>query len=357
MLRILQITGSLGFHGIEAVVMEYYRNIDREKIQFDFVVTSAVPERLDAEVESMGGRIFRVPSKSRHPFAFKKAVREILKNNTEYKIVHAHGNSASMYLDLSSAKKSKIPVRICHSHNTSCFIKWQHYILKPLLGGKYTHRFACSAAAGKWLFGKREAKIIHNAIDLDKFSFDAAAREKIRNLYGIADNCAVLGHIGGFSPNKNHAFLLSVFSEYQKLNPDSRLLLVGGGNTEQVKRHAAELGITEKVIFAGLTSEPQKYYSAFDAFVFPSLYEGLPRAVIEAAAAGLPCFISDKITREVGVASSIKFFPLSSPSDWAKAIFESGLQKNADSQKEIRDNGYDITLAAKELQEFYLLQL
>ncbi|MCL2700341.1 MAG: glycosyltransferase family 1 protein [Phycisphaerae bacterium] len=357
--RVLHMVGSLGWHGVEAVVMNYYRHIDRTKIQFDFISCSPKPQRFDDEIERLGGKIYRLPGRSRRPLRYYAQLKSLLKAHPEYRVFHAHGNSASMVMDLHAAKAAKVPVRIGHSHNTSCFVKWQHYLFKPFLNGACTHRFACSAEAGRWLFGKRDdVTVLKNAINLHTFRCDVASRNDIRGSLSITDDTRVLGHVGGLSSNKNHTFLLDIFKEFLRDDARAVLLLVGGGPLkDELTDKARRLGIADSVIFYGKTDTPEKLFSAFDAFVLPSLYEGLGMVVVEAAASGLPCLVSDVVPQEVNVADTIRFLPLGDAAAWATALRELNWPQRradaADVAKSIEAHGYNIEQASPSLQKFY----
>ncbi len=230
-IRILQMVGSLGYAGLEAVVMNYYRNMDKEKVQFDFIVTSPKKQRYDDEINKLGGIIYRLPSRSKHPIKYIKELNKIFKNNN-YKIFHCHANSASCAMDLMIAKFNKIPIRIAHSHNTSCVVKWQHYLLKPIMRCVATHKFACSEDAGRWVFGQEDFKICKNAIDLEKFKFNIQIREKIRKELGI-EGKKVIGNVSRFVKAKNHKFLINIFKEIHDQDKNTVLLLVGRRRTER----------------------------------------------------------------------------------------------------------------------------
>jgi len=360
MIRILHMTGSLNWSGIATVVMNYYRHVDRNQVQFDFITDSIGKTRFGDEIESMGGRIFRVPSRNRRPFAYGRALGRLFREHPEYRVFHVHGSSASMYMDLHVAKKAGVPVRIGHSHAASCYVKWQHYMFRPFVNGVCTHRFACSLEAGRWVFGKkRDVGLIKNAIDLDTFRFDPSARKELRSAYGIDDDTLVLGHIGTLAPNKNHDFLLDVFAGYVKTNDNARLFLVGGGPVKDaLVQKAQALGMDSKVIFFGNTETPQTCYSAFDVFVFPSRFEGLGLVAVEAAACGLPCLISDTVPGEVMVADWMRRLPIRDPADWVRALAELNRTRAApeDALAQIERSGYNIKKAAQALQEFYVRQ-
>lgn len=352
-LRVLQMVGSLGWNGVEAVVMNYYRHIDREKVQFDFVVSSAERQRFDDEVEAMGGKIYRLPSRSRHPFKYQKQLKALLSAHPEYQIFHVHGNSASINMDLAVAKKCKIPVRIGHSHNTSCFVKWQHYLMKPFLNNHCTHRFACSSEAGTWMFSKTEkAELIRNAIDLNKFAFSQTERDKIRGeVCGLNANTPLIGTVGGLTENKNHKFLIDAFAIYKQMDGVGHLMLVGEGNLRKsLQRQIQEKGLSDSVTLYGKAGNVHAFYSAFDIFVLTSLYEGFPVVAIEAQASGLETVLSNKITKEALCTSYAKQLPVTSAEIWAQALLSSEMKRH---QREEKLQDFNIRVQAKKLQEFY----
>ncbi len=294
MIKVLQVVGSLDYAGIEAVIMNYYRNIDRDKVQFDFIATSR-GGRFEDEIHELGGNIFYLPSKSKHPFKYMRQLKKIVLENN-YDIVHSNTNSASAYLDLKPAKKAGCKIRIAHSHNSSCLVKWQHRLFKPLLPSVVTHRFACSEAAAKWLFGKnKDYKLINNGIDFDKFAFNEETRNKVRNEQKW-DDSYVIGNVASFQERKNQRFLVELMPKLLKGIPNARLVFVGEGETRGgVLELCDKLDIKDKVEFLGLRKDVDKLLQGFDAFCFPSLFEGLAVAYIEAVASGLPVIISDGV--------------------------------------------------------------
>lgn len=355
-IRVLQIVGNLGYHGVEAVVMNYYRNIDREKVQFDFVVNTENRDLYDDEVEAMGGKIYRLPSRFRHPFKYQKALTKLLKEHPEYKIIHVHGNSASMFMDLRVAKKCKVPVRIGHSHSTSCFVKWQHYIFKPFVNGVVTDRLACSIAAGEWVFGKKDVKVINNAINLDKFTYDSEVRANLRKLLGIADETYLFGTVGGLTDNKNHIFLIELFDEYVKCGGKGKLLIVGEGPERQ--RLTEEINnrkLNDIITLYGASDKIYEFYSAFDCFLFPTKFEGLGLVAIEAQACGLPVITSDAIVTEAILTKTVKIISTVDNKKWLHEILEAERNPIRYNQKEdIKRGGYSIKEQALLLEDYYL---
>lgn len=302
---VAQIMGKWIGGGVESVIMNYYRHLDHTKVQFDFICDEDSTRIPYDEIKKLGGRVFLVPKYQKLP-KYLKALEELFRKN-HYRIVHSNVNTLSVF-PLYAAKKAGVPLRISHSHSTSNPKEWKRNIIKNILrpfSKKYaTDYFACSELAGRYLFGNKafdqgEVKIIHNAIDFNKFKFDPEARKKLRKELNIDEKTTVIGHVGRFVQTKNHNFLVNVFKEYHTKNPDSKLLLIGAGPLEEkIKTKVKKLNLTDSVLFLGQREDINKLYSVMDVFCLPSLYEGLPVAGIEAQAAGLPCVYSDKVTIE-----------------------------------------------------------
>lgn len=302
---VAQIMGKWVGGGVESVIMNYYRHLDRSKVQFDFICDEDSTRIPYDEIKKLGGRVFLVPKYQNLP-KYLKALEKLFKEN-QYRIVHSNINTLSVF-PLYAAKKVGVPIRISHSHSTSNPKEWKRNLIKNILrpfSKRYaTDYFACSELAGRYLFGNKafdqgEVKIIHNAIDIEKFKFDEVARKKLRKEFGIKDSTVVIGHVGRFVQQKNHTFLVDVFNEYYKKNPDSKLLLVGSGPLEdKIKKKVERLSLDNSVLFLGQRDDINKLYSVMDVFCLPSLYEGLPVVGVEAQAAGLPCVFSDKITND-----------------------------------------------------------
>lgn len=322
-IRVAQIVGKMNGGGVEAVVMNYYRHIDRGKVQFDFLVDSDSTLVPRDEIESLGGRVFEIPP-YQHVAEYQRELQRLFKQEG-WKIVHSHINALSV-LPLFAAKKAGVPVRIAHSHSTSGKGEYAKNALKAVLktqSNRYpTHRFACSGYAGEWLFGKgAEFEVMYNAIDLDRFRFNAEARAQARADLGLVGNQFAIGHVGRFTAQKNHAFLIDVFSQVAKRRDDAVLLLVGTGEAgASVKALVDERGLTDRVKLLGQRSDVNRLYQAFDAFALPSLYEGLCLVGVEAQVSGLPCLLSDVITREVDVTGECEFLPIDNSAVWANEI-------------------------------------
>lgn len=355
-IRVAQIVGKMNGGGVEAVVMNYYRHIDRNKVQFDFLIDSdstLVPRK---EIESLGGRVFEIPP-YQHIVEYQRELQCLFKQEG-WKIVHSHINALSVF-PLRAAKKAAVPVRIAHSHSTSGKGEYAKNALKTVLktqSNRYpTHRFACSQFAGEWLFGKAaHFEVVCNAIDLNRFCFNAEARAEARADLGLVGNQFAIGHVGRFTAQKNHAFLIDVFTEVAKRRDDAVLLLVGTGEAEaSVKALVDKRGLTDRVKFLGQRSDVDRLYQAFDVFCLPSLYEGLPMVGVECQASGTPILASDAVTAETAITSLMEFEPLSSsPVMWANHLI--ALQGRLLSKCDFRQiSAFDITTAVKRLEDFY----
>ena len=358
-IRVLHITYKMHCAGIEAFLMNIYRNIDRKKVQFDFLVHYHEHQFYDDEIEAMGGKIYRLSVRDDNDFIkYQRDLRRFFEEHKEYKIVHAHMESFAMFY-MPYVKKVGISVRIAHSHNDKVdptikgFVK--NLMNKPF---KYyaTEYMACSKEAGKYLFGNRKCWVIPNAIDAAEFRYNETVRDAVRKEWGIEDKF-VIGHIGRFNTQKNHTFLMDVMKEIIRQNANAVLLSVGEGEIEnEIKAKAKKLGIADHIIFLGVRKDTARLYQAMDVFVFPSLYEGLGIVGIEAQAAGLKMICSDSIPDIARVTKNVEAESLHSPASvWADKIlkYADGYDRN-DTFEQICAAGFDIKVIAKRLEEHYL---
>ena len=356
-LRVLQVISGIGSGGAEAFLMNMYRNVDRSKVQFDFLLRS--DENIyEDEINKLGGKIYYTASFPKHYLKNKYQVRSILKNN-QYEAVHVHANALFYMTALTEAKRAGVPCRIMHSHNTSPRYSWSvpiHTFNQKRIEKFATYEFACSTGAAQWMFGK-QCTVIKNAIDLEKFRYDETARKAVRKELNISDDTFVLGHVGRFLPVKNHQFILNVFSEIVRQRENSALVLVGTGDLfSEIQRQAEQKGIAEKVFFLGVRKDVNRVLNAFDIFVFPSIYEGLPVSMLEAQANGLSVFCSENISNEAIVSKNVKKLSVYAGSKyWAEQILSSDTA-HIDNLKKLRESGYDIREEAQRLQNIYLSQ-
>lgn len=306
MKRILVInTTSTSFNGISSVMMNYARKT-YQHVSYDFILCGKVEEVFAAELKSMGRMVYISPySRVKKLFKYLRWLRKILKEG-KYDGIHVHGNSGTMYFEIHSAKKAGIPIRIAHSHNTSCNYKLAHKVLKPLLNKEITHAVACSNPAGKWLF-KRDFTVLTNGIEISKFLYSEAIRSNYRELLDLKDKL-VIGHVASMDTAKNHSYLLQVFKETLQHNENARLLLVGDGRLRgEIEEYIKSHDLTQSVFVLGKRADVDALYQCMDIFVLPSLYEGLPVTLVEAQASGLPCIISENITKEVDLTGKLQY--------------------------------------------------
>lgn len=351
MKRLLCILSGMNAGGAETFLMKIYRNLDRTEYQMDFCIN--VPEKCyyEDEILSLGGRVYRIPAKSVSLRGFKKQLYEVIKANGYYHVLRITSSGAG-FMDLKIAQRAGAGIRAARSSNSSDGGSLKSEILHRLgriLYGRYVNvRIAPSDLAARYTFGRRMyekgfVNVLHNGIDISERGYDAEGRRKIRSELHISDDVRVIGHVGRFMTQKNHGFLLEIFSRYVKENENSMLLLVGGGELEtQIRKQAETLGILDRIVFAGVRSDVPALLSAMDVFVFPSLYEGMPNAVIEAQATGLPCIISDTVTREADITGLVSYLPLGDAAAWADCIAQLPVTLRTTPKKQFVANGYDI---------------
>lgn len=362
-IRILHVVTIMNRGGLETMLMNYYRHIDRSRIQFDFMVHRHERGTYDDEIESLGGRIFRMhPIHPKYFLSYFKELAQFFRMHKEYQIVHAHLDTLSTFV-LRAAHKSGVPVRIAHSHNTSFPDKGLRKLFKLYsrrhLNKECTHFFACGISAGKFLFGdaivdSKQLIVMNNAIDTYKFKFNESIRKLVRAKLEIEDKF-VIGHVGRFAYQKNHEFIIDVFSEIVNTGCNAKLLLIGEGELQNTIETKVQLmGLSDKVIFAGGVSNVNAYMMAMDAFLFPSLFEGLPVTIIEAQAAGLPIVLSSSITKEILLTPTVTMVDITEPlSIWRDAVCKYSNFNRNNNYNEIIYGLYDIKRNAKNLERFY----
>lgn len=355
--------------GIESVIMSLFRNFDLDRIQVDIMASQNISDFYDDEIRRLGGRkiitlegVYSSPAK--RMLANRNAFEKALKEN-KYDVVHLHmcNSAAMMYGRI--AKQAGVHVVVYHSHNTN--LSTNHRLIKTMVHTLSKYRFekygdvyfSCSDLASKWMFTKRSVRenkvqVINNGIDLERFAFDPVGREKCRGILGIG-NKTLIGHIGRFGVAKNHPFLIDVFDDYHKINPESVLLLIGEGDDEQIIRDKVHaLGLDDSVIFYGTTKEIPQMLWAMDVFVLPSLFEGNPVVGIEAQAASVPCIFADTITRMCQLTENVSYLSLEAPYEqWSDEISRMSQLERKNTTSEMRSAGYDIKMVAKEVQAVY----
>lgn len=359
-IRIAHVIGKLNAAGVEAVVNNYYKNIDHNKYQFDFFIDADSACSPPQALIDMGARYYIVPPYQKLP-QYIWALRKHFKDN-DYKIVHSGMNTLAVF-SLFAAWLANVPVRINHNHSTAGKGETKRnilkYILRPFATFFATHYCACSRYAGEWLFGKQlveegKVKIFNNAIDVANFSYNPVWRQAMRKELNI-ENKFVVGHVGRFCFQKNHEFLIEIFKIVHEKDNNAILLLVGIGELQEViKQKVYNLGLQNSVIFLGARNDVNKLYQAMDVFVLPSHYEGLPVVGVEAQAAGLPCIFSDQMTLEAVIIKETLVLSLSSGStEWAKAILETKNFNKRNVIEDMKNEGFDIKTEAKKMEAYY----
>ncbi|SNS62409.1 Glycosyltransferase involved in cell wall bisynthesis [Bacillus sp. OK838] len=345
--------------GITNVILNYYRAMDKTDMQIDFVIPNDIRHDLKVELEAFGSRIYKISGRMKKPLLYVNKLIKLVQEN-KYTIVHAHGNSCTLALEMYSAKKGGAKIRIPHSHNTKTKYKIIHRMLRRLFDVNYTNAFACGQKAGEWLYKEKPFEIINNGIDVSRYKFNIETREQYRSKYNFNDKI-VIGHIGHFTFQKNHDFLIDVFAELYKVNNRYQLLLIGGGDLRNtIEEKVKLLGLSDAVIFAGKSLEVPQLMQAMDLIIMPSKFEGLPLTLVEAQTACLPCYVSDAVSKEVGITDLVNFISLNKSSkEWATTINERVLEDRKQFVEKINNQiisaGYSITENAKVMKELYKL--
>ena len=366
-IRVLQEDVIMGAGGMEAFLMNVYRHIDREALQFDFMVHREEEGCYEEEILNLGGKIYRTPKFN--PFkmhAFRKGIEDVITSHPEYKVIHCH-TELNLW-PLKYAHKLGVPVRIAHRHNAKTVLNLKYFFFlyeRMFIKRHCTDMFMCSSPAGEWAYGKNavesgKVKLIKNGIETERFRFDQTVREEVRRELGLGNKTAI-GHVGRFDVPKNHTFLIDIFEQIHRKNPNTVLVMAGeqqGPIMDNMKKKVEKLGLTDCVQFLGMRRDVNRIYQAMDMFIFPSLWEGLPLTVIEAQTSGLPVLMSDVIAGETVVTPNVD--PLSldlGAEQWADAALKKleGFDRR-DCSGIVTDAGFDIRTTAAFLQEFYIEQ-
>lgn len=357
--RLLVIINTIDSGGAETFVMKLFRCLDREKYVFDFLINKPGSNFYEEEIKSLGGRIFRGVPKSQSPIKAFSFIRTTVKREG-YKTVFIVANHPVGFEDALACRMGGAKKLLARSTVAECGglkSRFLAALCRPLMRSLTTIYLAPSKEAGTWLFGKRTVEnnklvVLNNGIDTSQFQFSESSRHTVRTVLGIA-NEFVVGHVGRLTYQKNHNKLLTIFNEIGKLRPDSVLMLVGEGNLKQdIERQAKELGISEKVFFLGIRKDVPQLLMAFDVFVFPSFYEGLPNTVVEAQATSLPCVISDTISKEVLITDYATMMSLDqTDKEWANEAIQMTAMPRKDMSTIIKNAGYSIKDTAQRFIE------
>lgn len=361
-IRILNMFTIMNRGGAETMVMNYYRNIDRSKVQFDFLVHRDEQGAYDEEIESLGGKIYHmIPIYPQNFRKYRKMAGEFFDAHPEYRIIHSHMSELG-YFAFQEAEKRGVPVRICHAHNAphgwDIKMIMRNYFKKAMMP-YLTHLFVCGRESGLWLFGKEnESRFIYlnNAVDAGLFRLQPSVGEQVRQELGLKDNF-IVGHVGRFDEQKNHEFLLDIFMKLEASHPQAVLLLIGDGKLRQrIEEKAEALKVKGKIHFLGTRTDINRLMQCMDVFLFPSLFEGLPLTMVEAQAAGNLCVISEEIPAECIITDNVRRISLrKTAEEWAQEVWEeaSSYQKQ-DTYELIGERRFDVKKNAQELEEFYI---
>lgn len=362
MIRVLHVFHGMNCGGAENMIMNLYRHINRESVQFDFLVHTEKKCFFDDEIESMGGHIYRAPYFNIiNHFYYKKILVNFFDNHHEIKIVHGHlGSCAHIYLDI-ARKAGCYTIAHCHSGKPSFSLKNMAYKMVCYIVRKKADYFmACAREAGIYRYGKKIVNnmeifcTLNNAIDIPRYTYSEAKRNHIREEFFIPDDILLIGHVGRFIEVKNHDFMIEIFKQVVQKTDKVMLMLVGEGYLQNnIRQKVRKLNLEDKVIFAGIRRDIDSIMSAFDIFIFPSIYEGLSVACIEAQAAGLPCLVSDNVSYETDITGLCKFIPIDEGEVYVEEILKTDIASRTDTRQKMTDAGYDIHKTAKWLEEFY----
>lgn len=349
-------TCGIAVGGITTNMLEYINALSDSNISFDILVTIYHEEDVILKFLNLGCKIINMPNRKKNPLGYAAKLNKLIKE-TRYDVIHVHGNSATMALELLIAKRNGIPIRIAHCHNNVCGHPFLHKILNPVFKSSYTTALACSQKAGEWIFGKENFQVLHNAINIEKYNFSEHVRTEYRKKLGIKDEL-VIGHVGTFNKQKNHEVVINVFAEIEKVT-NAKLLLIGEGELrkEYIKK-VHELGLKEKVLFLGIRNDVEKIMQAMDVFLFPSRWEGLGIVLVEAQAVGLPCIVSNVIPKEVKCTENIEYVNLNEGvSVWAHRVLNAFCGNRAEESKaaceSLKKRGYCIGKEAWKLEKIY----
>lgn len=352
-LRILEIvTTRFAANGISQYVLTHIDGLSPD-IVCDVVAINEPDETLKARITDRGGKLFVLPMRNKAPWTYFFKLKKLIRRG-HYDIVHAHGNSCTLFTEMYAAKRAGVQIRVPHAHNTNCRQKFLHSLLRPFFNVSYTNAAACGRAAGRFLFPKRSYTVLKNGIDTTRFAFDPGERQRLREEMGI-ENARVLLHVGSFNEQKNQNFLMRPFYEALKKNPRLMLIFVGDGERQSaVRAEAIRLGIQDKVRFLGRRDDVASLLSCADVFLMPSLYEGFPISLIEAQCAGLVCLVSDSVTHDAAILTTVRFVKPDSD-EWTEAILNSGLLEYERSAacEVIRGAGFDRINTSSDLETYY----
>lgn len=343
--------------GIPNVIFNLFEWLDRSNIELGYVSINKPSEYYEERLKKWGISLFIIPRKLTSPLSY---IIQLAKIARDYDVVHIHGNSATMVLEMIAAKFAGVKHRIAHSHNTTCSMKLIDRLARPLFHKLCNGRLACGIEAGKWLFGERDFTVINNGIDTNRFIYNHEIRMLIRNRLNL-NHEFVVGHIGNLVEQKNHRFIIDIFKSFHSKYPKSKLLLLGNGPLmSEIDKKVKNMGLADNVIFLGSVDKPEHYMNAMDLVIMPSLHEGLPLTLVEEQANGLPILAADSITKDSDMSGLVHFMSLSQSADeWSDCMLSllANSHHNERTSKmaveSIKSANYDITVVCENLKQFY----
>lgn len=355
MIKVLYTVNGLRVNGMSSVIMQYMMGLHDRGYEFVLFTDEVANQYLNI-IKQCGAKLITSKKRRQNQFAYFLELCSVIKKE-HIDIIHAHGNSATIAVEMFAAMICGVKIRVAHSHNTTCIHKNADRLLRPVFNVTYTHGIGCGVEAGKWLFGEKKHQVIKNGINLGKFAYSSDQRHRIRQSLKIDENTHVIGHVGRFTDQKNHEAILSIFMQYLRKHEDSMLLLIGDGpKYQEIVELADRFCIAEHVCFYGTTSETAAMYSAMDVFLFPSKFEGVPLTLVEAQANGLPCFISDRISEEVIQSELIFVLKLDEKDKWVhKLEFDKERRKDnsANAITRLTKAGFEVDEVIKQVDELY----
>lgn len=368
-IRILQIGMTCNIGGLETYLIQQFKHLDNARVVYDFVNNNAGKNiAFEKYITDNNGKVYNIVARKTNPLKhYYQWIKLLYRKRNEIHGIVLNSLGLTYVFSLLIGKIMNYPIRIIHSHNSNyeielgIFRKSIIFFNKIILRFSLTDRFACSKKAGDWMFGNEKYKIIHNAIDSKEFIFDEKTRMRKREEFNFLESDYIVGHVGRFSEQKNHEFIIELFKELANIDKSSKLLLIGGlsGNgdssyLDRTRRKVKDYCLEDRVIFCGLREDVNELMQAMDCFILPSKFEGLPVTGVEIQAAGVPCVFSDVITEEVAITDDVVFMSLNeSPMEWAKKILSMKKCKRKNRFKEIVAAGYDINTEIEKIMEYY----
>lgn len=345
-----------GFNGITNAIFNLLEALNGKDLIIDFVAIQEPEKKYRDIIEKKWGSFYVFPRNNR-PFEYYRKLKKLI-SSKKYDLVHVHGNSHTMALEMLAAKKAGCHVRIAHGQNSTCYHLTMHKFLTPLFKITCNYGFVVSKGGGDFLFGNMPHIVLYNGIDMGKFAYNEEKRKIIRESLGYDDGCIVIGNVAGMKKEKNQLFLIDVFSKLYEKNRNYRLLLIGDGeDREKIEERIQLLNLVDVIHLTGFADD-SIYLSAMDLVIMPSLFEGIPISLIEEQTNGLVCFVSENITKEIDITGKNVFISLDyKPQVWAEIIRSAKIERTkafADyCYKKIKEAGFDIKDEAEWIMSYY----